>query len=151
MSQLDLLRIPSVVDVGLRADFTTVQSDDPAANTEFLYTVPAGHYMKLLAVTVACVQGNTQTPRPYLVIKDEGARVVAKFPGASAAQSADITSTYTWAQGVTLSAAAALVVNDSPIPDNIILGPGYTIISETVGKGANTNLGVANISVVDFT
>ena len=152
MSSLDLLRIPSVADVGTRADFNTVLSNDAAANAEWLYTVPAGHYMKLVAVSVSCVQGNTQTPRPYLVI-DDGTNVILKAPGASAVQSADITSQYTWAEDLPLSAAAALTVNTAPLPaaDNLILGPGFRISSETVGKGANTNYGKATLFVVDFT
>lgn len=147
---LDLLRVPSVGDIGTRARFKTVQSANPAANTEFTITVPAGKYYKLISVNGTLVQGATDTPRPYLQLKDASGNIIAKLPGASAAQSASVTSNYTWAADLTLSAAAALTVNGAPLPEDLILGPGYTITSDTVGKGANSDWGIVTALVVEF-
>ena len=147
---LDLLRVPSVGDVGTRARFKTVQSADPAADTEFSITVPAGKHYKLIALTVELAQGATQTPLPYLVISDADANVVAKIPGASAAQDASVDATYTWIADVPLSAAGAATVNTAPLPEDLVLAPGWTITSETVGKGANSNYDVATAFVVEL-
>lgn len=124
---------------------------NPAANTECSETVPAGKYWKLLSVSVSCVQGNTQTPWPSLVITDGTNTVYQAFSG-TAAQSADTTTQHTWARGLSPVGSGASTANLGPLPndDDFVLGPGYVVSTSTTGKGANTNYGAPTILVIEY-
>lgn len=145
-----LLKTPNVPDVGTRAKFKTVSSTDPAANVECSITVPADKYYKIVSASVSCAQGATQTPLPALQVADASGNVVAQFNGASAAQSASITSQYNWFNGAVITAGAALTVNQAPIPPDVIVPPNYVISTATAGKGANTNFGTLNLFVIEY-
>jgi hypothetical protein len=124
---------------------------DQAANTEITETVPAGKDWLLLAVSVALVQGITQTPQPILVI-DDGTNVLFEGFGASAAQAVSTTCRYTWAPGLTLTACVGATTNvhaNAPLPEGLVLGPGYRIKTVTLGIGANTNYGAPTLYLVE--
>lgn len=129
---VDLSRYTAVV--------TTVSGADPAANAEVTITVPALTWYVLLAVTVNLV-ATVQTPLPNLVLTD-GTSEFFSAPGASAVSTAGVTSQFTWAPTLSLTAGAALTRNYAPIPVGIILPPGYKITTVTTGLGANCNYGV---------
>lgn len=126
------------------AAYQLVTGADPAANAEISDTVPAGQTWALLAVSVACVQGLTQTPQPILVIDDGAGNVIFESFGSSAAQAASTTCRYTWAPGHVLSAQVGATTNVhavAPLPDRLILRAGWRIRTSTLGIGANTNYG----------
>jgi hypothetical protein len=113
-------------------------------------TQPKSWY--LMSVSVACVQGATQTPQPILVI-DDGATVVYENFGSSAAQAVSTTCQYTWAPGLSLSAQVGATTNvhsTAPLPEGLILPPGYRISTNTLGKGANTDYGAPSYLVVEL-
>lgn len=149
MSDL-LFRIPNVPDVGTRAAFKSVQSSDPAANTECSVTVPTGKFYKIVSASLPLVQGVTQTPLPALVIKDSAGVVMGQFNGASAAQSVSTTSQYNWFPKAVLTAGAALATNQAPIPDDLLVAGGWTISTSTAGKGAATDLGALSLWVIEL-
>lgn len=122
---------------------------DQAANTEVSEAVPAGKTWELLCVTVSLVQGNTQTPQPTLII-DDGTTTLYQSFGASSAQSADTTTQYTWAPGLTLTAGAGATVVTAPLPYGLVLPAGYRIRTSTGGKGANSNYGAPAIFVLEY-
>lgn len=131
---------------------TRVAGTNPAANTEITETVTAGETWRLLAVTVALVQGATQTPQPILII-DDGTNVVFESFGSSAAQSASTTCQYTWAPGLALSGqvgSGANVHSLAPLPDGLILPAGYRIRTSTLGIGANSDYGAPGLLVVKY-
>jgi hypothetical protein len=126
-------------------------STDPAANTEATYTVPAGgRGWLVLAVHLTVAQGATQTPLPSLVIKDAAGNTIGTYPGASAATSASTTSTFDWFPKAALTAGAGATFNTSPIPEGMVLKPGWVVSTSTAGKGANTDLSALALHVVKF-
>lgn len=129
-----------------------VVGTNPAANTEVSETVPAGQTWQLLAVSVALVQGLTQTPQPILQI-DDGTTVLFESFGASAAQAASTTCRYTWAAGNTVSALIGATTNVhavAPLPEGLVLAAGSRIKTVTVGIGANSDYGAPALYVVKF-
>ena len=126
-----------------------VTGSDPAAAAEVSETVPAGEVWELHAVSVALVQGATQTPQPSLVI-DDGTNVIAILPGSTAAQAVSTTCQYTWAPGLVTSGqigATTAVRSAGALPDKLVLRPGYRIRTSTVGIGANSNYGAPILHV----
>jgi hypothetical protein len=131
-----------------------VTGTDVAANTEWLETVPAGEWWELRSVSLALVQGATQTPQPKLVIDDGTVTLYAMF-GSTTAQAASTTQQYTWAPGLTLSGNVGATTNvhsTGPLPAGLILAGGYRLSSgTTVGIGANSNYGAPVFHVVKYT
>jgi len=123
-------------------------SADPAAGAEATITVPAGATWLILSATTTCAQGATQTPWPYLAIKSAAGTQLVAFPGASDDMDASVTSTFTWAPGLALTAAAALTVNTAPIPDTLLLKGGMKVETSTDGIGANTNYSPLTLWVI---
>lgn len=118
---------------------------NPAANAEISQTVPAGELWWLLAVSVACVQGLTQTPQPLLSITDGTTKFFESF-GSTTAQAVSTTCQYTWAPGFPLTGLVGATTNvhsTGPLPPDLVLRPGYVISTVTVGLGANTDYGAA--------
>lgn len=133
--------------------YKRVTGADPAANAELGDTVPAGKSWWLLSVTVALVQGATQTPQPILVI-DDGATSIFESIGSSTAQAVSTTCQYTWAGDVQLTGQVGATTNVhsvAPLPQNLLLPPGYRIRTNTVGIGANSNYGAPSYFVIEFT
>lgn len=129
---------------GIVTSITPTLGTDQAANTEITETVPAGKYWTLISISVALAQGITQTPQPILVI-DDGTNVLYESFGSSAAQAVSTTCRYTWAPGLTLSGQVGTTTNvhsNAPLPEGLILGPGFRIKTNTIGLGANSNYGV---------
>ena len=132
--------------------YKRIAGTNPAANAEVSEAVPAGLYWLLLAVQVALAQGATQTPQPILVI-DDGANVIAEFPGSSAAQVAASTCAYTWAPDMPLLAQIGATPNirsGGPLSGSLILGAGYRVRTVTLGIGANSDYGAPSLYVVEF-
>jgi hypothetical protein len=126
-------------------------STDPAANAEATITVPSiGRGWLVLAVHLTVVQGATQTPLPSLVVKDAAGNTVGSYPGASAAMSVSTTSTFDWFPKAALTAGAGATFNTSPIPEGLVVKPGWTVSTSTAGKGANTDLSVLAMHVIKF-
>jgi hypothetical protein len=106
----------------------------------------------LLSVTVALVQAATQTPQPILIIDDGTTSIFESF-GSSAAQAVSTTCQYTWAGDVQLTGQVGATTNVhsvAPLPQNLLLGPGYRIRTSTVGIGANSNYGAPSYYVIEF-
>jgi hypothetical protein len=122
-------------------------SADPAANVECSITVPTGLTCVVLSASLTVVQGNTQTPLPSLVVTTTSG-VAFTYAGASAATSADTTSTFMWYPTAALTAGAGATSNRAPIPEGLALKGGWTVTTSTAGKGANTNLGVLALLVI---
>ena len=132
------------------ADVVVLTGTNPAANTEISETVATGKYYELLSISIALVQGATQTPQPILVLKDSAGTVIYESFGSSAAQGSSTTCQYNWAPGLTLSAQVGATTNvhaTAPLPAGLILGPGFTITTNTIGKGANTDYGAPALYV----
>lgn len=128
----------------------TVLGSNPAANAEVSVTVPAGELWLVRAVTVALVQGITQTPLPVLRITD-GTNVFFESPGSTTAQAVSTTCQYTWAPGMTLTGqigATTGVHSVAPLLEGILLIPGSVISTVTVGLGANSDYGVPAVRVL---
>lgn len=124
-------------------------SSDPAANTDVTITVPTGGKGWLvLSAHLTVVQGATQTPLPSLVVKDAAGNVVGSYTGASAAMSVSTTSTFDWYPKATLTAGAGATFNTSPIPEGLVLKPGWTVSTSTAGKGANTDLSALTLHTI---
>ncbi len=136
-----------------RAALKQINGTDPAAGTEVVEVVPAGVAWQLVSLSVALVQGLTQTPQPILVL-DDGADVVFESFGASAAQAASTTCRYTWAADLQLSGvigAGAGVHANAPLTEGLILPAGYRIRTSTLGIGAGSDYGAPSLLVVEFT
>jgi hypothetical protein len=129
-----------------------VTGTDVAANTEFSETVPAGKYWQLLTVAVTMVQGATQTPQPTLII-DDGTNTQILVAGATTAQSASTTARYHWGGGLQakdLTGSTPNIWATAPLPDAVLLSPGWRVRSTTTGIGANSNYGPPTLVVVEF-
>jgi hypothetical protein len=122
-----------------------------AANTEFSITLAKAAWV--ISVSVALVQGATQTPQPILVI-DDGTTTFFEMFGSSAAQAVSTTCRYTWAGDVQLTgqvgSATTNVHSMGPLPQNLVLPAGYRIRSSTLGLGANSDYGVAAAYVCEL-
>lgn len=128
-----------------------INGTNPAANTEISETVPAGKAWLLKAVSVALVQGITQTPQPILVI-DDGTDVVFESFGSSAAQAASTTCRYTWAPELSLTGqigTGANIHSMAPLLEELVLPAGYRVRTVTLGIGANTDYGVPSLYVAE--
>lgn len=129
-------------------NFTYAQSSDPAANAEFSVTVPSNKLWVVKAVSVSLVQGATQTPQPILIL-DDGTNPLFESFGSSAVQAVSTTCRYTWAPGLPLTGQIGATTNvhsTAPLPEGFVLKEGYRIRSSTLGIGANSNYGVAQIT-----
>lgn len=139
--------------VGLARGPKSVQGADPAANAEVgPIAVPAGKFWRLLTVSVSLVQGLTQTPQPILTV-DDGTNVLFEGFGSSAAQAASTTCRYTWASDLPLTAqvgAGAGVHSMAPLPEDLVLQPGWRIRTQTLGIGANSDYGVPSLLVLEY-
>jgi hypothetical protein len=138
--------------VGGAGTIKSVQTSDPAANAELSQTVTAAKTWQLLSISVALVQGITQTPQPILQITD-GTNVLFESFGSSAAQAVSTTCQYNWAPGLTLSAQVGATTNvhaTAPLPSGLFLPAGYKIQTSTLGKGANSDYGIASILVIEY-
>jgi hypothetical protein len=130
----------------------SVAGANPAAGQEVNDTVPVGKWWMVLSVSVQLVQGLTQTPQPTLVF-DDGANVIAQYPGCSAAQAVSTTCQYSWAADCQLSGqvgATPNIVACGPIGEAFILPGGYRIRTVTAGIGANTDYGVPRYYVCEL-
>lgn len=124
----------------------------PGAGVEATITVPTGKAWQLFAVTVALVQGATQTPQPILVI-DDGANTIFEMYGASAAQAVSTTCQYSWAPDVPLTAIIGATTNchaTGPLPIGLTVPGGYRIRTNTIGIGANSAYGAMGLFIVEF-
>ena len=140
---------PSAVPTLLRPTFTSTTGTNPAANAEISQTVPAGKFWLLMSVSVSLVQGITQTPQPVLIV-DDGTNVLFESFGASSAQNSSITTQYTWAPNLPLTAGGAATVCTAPLPVSLVLGPGYRVRTSTLGIGANTDYGAPQLLYVQY-
>ena len=133
--------------------FVTVKSGtNPAANTEFSEAVPAGKGWLLYSVSVALVQGATQTPQPILII-DNGTTVAFESFGSTTAQAVSTTCQYTWAPGLALSGqigATTAVHSTAPLPNGLLLRPGWRVRTSTLGIGAASDYGAPALLVAEF-
>lgn len=126
----------------------SVVSTDPAANVEASITVPSGSRWTIVSAHLTVAQGATQTPLPSLQIADAAGNVIGLFPGASAATSANTTSTFDWFEGATLTAGAGATVNRAPLPRGLAVKAGWVISTSTNGKGAATDLSALALNVI---
>lgn len=136
-----------------RAAAAQVLGSNPAAAAEISEIVPAGQHWRLIAVSVALVQGITQTPQPILQIDDGAGNVLFESFGSSAAQAVSTTCRYTWAPGLALSGqvgAGAGIRSLAPLPDDLVLPPGFRIRTSTLGIGANSDYGVPSLFIVRY-
>jgi len=125
---------------------------NPAANAEVSETVPAGKSWVLLSVTVACVQGATQTPQPILVI-DDGTNVIYESFGSTTVQAVSTTCQYTWSPGLTLTGQIGATTNvhsTAPLTEGLVLQAGYRVRTNTLGKGANTDFGAPALFIDEY-
>jgi len=119
---------------------------------EKLDTVPAGKYWALKSVQQVLVKGGAGgTPIPVLQLANAGGTVFFESFGAipGSGQPVSTTCTYTWAPGLTLSACAGVTTGvhaTAPLPDGLILGPGYQIKTSTL----NTVGGTSNYSTASY-
>jgi hypothetical protein len=125
-----------------------------AANTEISETVPAGKAWLLISVSVALVQGITQTPQPILILKDPSGNVVYENFGSTTAQAVSTTCRYNWIAGgpapAGLVGATTNVHTVSCLPSDCYLPEGSTITTNTIGIGANSDYGAPQILVIEF-
>lgn len=125
---------------------------DPAANTEFTITVPAGKLWVPLSLSVVLVQGATNTPMPHLVL-DDGTTIFARVNGANAAQAADTTARYTWTRGASNGGAILFPTPNSnavATMPQVELPAGYRVRSDTPSKGANTDYGAPALYIIEY-
>jgi len=135
------------------ADVVVLTGTNPAANAEVSETVAAGKGYELLSISISCVQGITQTPQPILVLKDSTGAVIYESFGSTTAQAVSTTCQYTWAPGLTLSGQVGATTNvhaTASLPQGLVLLPGYTITTNTIGIGANTDYAAPKLFVARF-
>lgn len=125
---------------------------NPAANTEFTFTVPTGKLWEPRALSVSLVQGATQTPLPRLIL-DDGTNTIAELIGTTVAQTASTTTRYTWGVGLNTSGQIGATPNinsQGNIPAGLLLPAGGRIRSSTAGIGANSDYGAPVLYVVQY-
>jgi hypothetical protein len=138
-----------VSSVSPRAKPQVVLGTDVAANTEISETVTAGETWELVSVSVALVQGATQTPLPILIV-DDGTSVIFEMFGSTTVQATSTTTQYTWFPGAPLTGQVGATTNvhsTGPLPPGLVLKAGSRIRTSTIGIGANSNYGVPSITV----
>lgn len=129
-----------------------ITGSDPAAGAEVSVTVPAGKYWGLQSLSVALVQGITDTPQPILVI-DDGTNVTYEMFGSTTAQAVSTTCRYSWAPGNPLSGLIGTGANVhavAPFPEDLILAPGFRIRTVTLGLTATGNYGAPSLYVAEY-
>lgn len=123
---------------------------NPSAGAEWTITVPAGERWLLKAVTVALVQGITQTPWPRIVV-DDGTNTLFAAHSGTAAQPVSTTCQHSWVAGgpqVGPSGLTTAVIAQGTLPDGLVLEAGSRIISNTAGIGANSDYGAPRATYV---
>ena len=124
----------------------------PAANTEITEYVFPGRTWGLVGVTFTMTQGLTQTPQPILII-DDGNEVLFSALGASAAQAVSTTCRYNFGIGLVTSAVLGVTTGClafAPLPQGLILKPGYRIRTSTLGIGANSQYSAPTFMIVEY-
>lgn len=119
-------------------ELAVVQSADPAAGSEFIYTVPANTRLKVRGGYAQLVTDATVANREPTIQIDDGA-LVFLTTSASAAQTASLTRTYYPIPGG--PSGNALSVYHWPLPHTLILGPGSRVQSVTAALQAGDNWG----------
>lgn len=140
------MRIPQAF---VPVDQVAVDGADPAAGAEVSVVVPAGELWELLAVTVALVQGLTNTPQPVLVV-DDGATERFSALGNAVAQSASTTARYTWAVGLMPTGFIGTTPNIrayAPLLPNLLLAESWRVRTVTLGIAATADYGVPSLLV----
>ena len=116
--------------------------------------MPTGAIWRILTVSIALVQGLTQTPLPTLRIRTAGASAtVTQIPITTTAISASSTAQLTWAIGLVQSSFTAVVGDEfhtAPLPANLFLVAGNIWNTLTDGIGANTSYGAALFTVEEW-
>jgi hypothetical protein len=138
--------------VPLNAQLLVQVGSNPAANTEWSFTVPTGKLWEPRACTVALVQGATQTPLPHLIL-DDGTNTIAEIMGSTAAQAVSTTCRYSWGVSQPYTAQIGATTNvhaSAPLPAGVLLPAGGRVRSSTVGIGANSDYGVPVLYVVQY-
>lgn len=126
-----------------------VTGSDPGAGAESTVTVPAGKAWEVLSYKITLVTDATVANRRNRLILDDGATEFARF-FSLLVQPASLTWTHTFAKhGAMNGGAADALANINPFPD-VILGPGYRIITSTVAIQAGDNYGVPALLVVEY-
>lgn len=134
------------------AQVKRIAGAQPAAGADWTVTVTAGKSWVLFAVYAVLTQGLTQTPQPILFI-DDGANVMLESIGSTAAQAASTTAAYNWAPGMILTGqigSGTGVHSNAPVPDGLLLLPGWRLRTNTLGIGANSQWGVPSIFVAEL-
>lgn len=125
----------------------------PAANAEISEQILVGRTWGLVGVTFTMTQGITQTPQPILII-DDGQEVLFSALGCGAAQAASTTCRYSFFVGFTTQAtilgATTACFSFAPLPQGLILKPGYRIRTSTLGIGANSQYSAPTFLIVDY-
>lgn len=133
---------------------TVVGGASPFAVT-FTGGVYGGKDVPLLEVIENTLEDNLADPVDVEVTLTTAGRsggIVYEGFGASAAQAVSTTCRYSWAVGLPLSAPVGATTNvhaTAPLPEDLVLGPGYRIRTSTLGKGANSDYGAPSILVVE--
>lgn len=134
------------------ASYKRVVGVAPAVGVDWTLTVPAGKSWLLYAVYAVLTQGLTQTPQPILFL-DDGANTFMESIGSTAVQAVSTTCAYSWAAGMVQTGQIGTgtgVHTNAPIPDGLILPPGYRIRANTLGIGANSQWGAPNAFVAEL-
>jgi hypothetical protein len=138
---------------GISSSLSTYRSivgTDPAVNVEVSEVCPAEKQWRLVSVSVVLVQGLTQEPQPILQI-DDGTNIVYEALGAATKQGASTTQRYTWGVALTVATVGATpnIHSTAPLPEHLVLSPGWHIKTTTVGKGAATDYGAPSLYLIE--
>lgn len=129
-------------------NFRSITGTDPAANTEFSETVPAGVRWRLAGLQVSFTTDATAANRfPRLLIDDGTLTVFSSDPGG--AQAASLVYNYASGDGVQ-RLANAFVTQLWTVPNVMILLPGYRLRSVTFSMQAGDNYAAPQLYVEEW-
>lgn len=127
----------------------SVQSTDPAANTELSYTIPSGQLFELYAVNFNLVTDATVATRRVTLVVDDGTNIFAKS-ASLVTQAASLTYNYTFGVGAADRSAVAGTDVLQDIPGPLFLAGGYKIRTVTTAIQATDNYGIMTIQGIRY-
>ena len=134
--------------VASNANIVTYTGSDPAANTEFSETVPAGKMWRIQSIRATLVTDANVANRQVSITLTDGTNTFFKSSSTSV-QAASLTHGYTFADLPGVVVASGALEHQVPVPP-MLLPPGTVIASVTTLKQATDNWGAPVFCVEEF-
>lgn len=122
---------------------------DPAANVEITQTVPSGEVWKVRSIAFTLVSDGNAANRFVTLTITDGTNTILQISPA-AVQTATQTVRYNFAPNLSARQNATTLIQEQPLPADLILPAGSVISTVTTARQATDNFGAPYLQVEKF-